>query len=118
MPLAVSAPFHCAMMKPAAERLAQELETVPFGTPQIPVVTNVTGGYVAGDIKACLAKQVYSPVLWEAGIRRLIADGYDAFVELGPGTALSGFMKKIDKEQLSVHIDGVESLKDALQKLL
>ena len=118
VPLAVSAPFHCAMMKPAAERLAQELETVPFGTPQIPVVTNVTGGYVAGDIKACLAKQVYSPVLWEAGIRRLIADGYDAFVELGPGTALSGFMKKIDKEQLSVHIDGVESLKDALQKLL
>lgn len=99
VPLAVSGPFHSSLMAPAAERLAAELDRVEIFPATIPVVANVSGDYVrsAADIRAALVRQVNSPVLWEDGVRRMIAGGVGLFVETGPGTVLTGFLKNIVK---------------------
>lgn len=117
--LVVSGPFHCSLLRGAGEKLAADLETVTFSDMKIPVVTNVTADFVpsAAEIRPLLARQVSSSVRWEDGVRRMIASGADTFVEVGPGTALSGFMKRIDKEQASCHVSDVESLKQTLEKL-
>ncbi len=104
--LAVSAPFHCALMKPAEERLAPELRALPAVAPRIPVVANVDAAIkrdAAAAIDA-LVRQVSAPVRWEAVVRRLVAEGVTTFVELGPGTVLAGLIRKIDRsvEVLSV----------------
>ena len=99
IPLAVSAPFHCALMKPAEERLAPELRALDASNPRIPVVANVDAEPkhdAASSIEA-LVRQVSSPVRWEDVVRRLIADGAKTFVELGPGSVLAGLIKKIDR---------------------
>jgi len=92
MLLAVSAPFHCSMLKPAG-KLAAELERVTLGDMQIPVVTNVTAEYIIDKdkVKDLLIRQVSSSVLFEDSIRNMIEDGVDTFVEIGPGKVLSGF---------------------------
>lgn len=96
--LAVSAPFHCPLMRPAAEKLAVELNKIAFKDARIPVVANITADYVTkGDeIKKLLIKQVVAPVLWEDSVRKMIADGVTSFVEVGPGKVLSGLIKKIN----------------------
>ena len=97
--LAVSAPFHCALMKPAEDRLAPELRAIAASDPAIPVVANVDAEPkrdAASAIEA-LIRQVSSPVRWEQVVRRLIADGATTFVELGPGSVLAGLIKKIDR---------------------
>lgn len=96
VPLQVSAPFHCALMAPAEARLAPELRAVPAQDPRVPVIANVdaeprTAAPAAID---ALIRQVSSPVRWEATMRRLVADGVTAYVEVGPGTVLSGLLKK------------------------
>lgn len=99
IPLAVSAPFHCALMKPAEERLAPELRALPVQAPQVPVVANVDGEPkrdAAGSIEA-LIRQVSSPVRWEEVVKRLASEGVTAYVEVGPGTVLTGLVKKIDR---------------------
>jgi [acyl-carrier-protein] S-malonyltransferase len=99
IPLAVSAPFHCALMKPAEERLAPELRALATGDPRVPVVANVDGEPrrdAASSIDA-LIRQVSSPVRWEDVVRRLASEGVRAYVEVGPGTVLSGLVKKIDR---------------------
>ena len=95
--LPVSAPFHCALMTPAAERLAEELERVGVNDPAIPVARNVDGGVTrtAGEIKPALLRQVASPVRWTACVERLAAEGGDVFVEVGPGRVLSGLLRRI-----------------------
>lgn len=97
IPLAVSAPFHCPLMRPAADKLAAELEKVYFNDAKIPVVANVTADYVTdGDeIKKLLIKQVTGSVLWEDSIRKMAADGVTSFVEVGPGKVLAGLIAKI-----------------------
>jgi [acyl-carrier-protein] S-malonyltransferase len=97
--LAVSAPFHCPLMQPAADRLKAELEKIRIKDAQVPLVANVTAAYVTkGDeIRALLIKQVTGPVLWEESIKKMIGDGITAFVEVGPGTVLSGLIKKIER---------------------
>jgi [acyl-carrier-protein] S-malonyltransferase len=99
IPLAVSAPFHCALMKPAEERLAPELRAVTSHAPAIPVVANVDAQpkRTAAEAIDALIRQVSSPVRWEEVVRRLIADGATTFVELGPGSVLAGLIKKIDR---------------------
>ena len=115
VPLAVSAPFHCALMKPAEERLAPELRALAARTPHIPVVANVDAE-PKRDAEAAvdaLVRQVSSPVRWEQVVRRLLAEGVTTFVELGPGTVLAGLIKKIDRDAtvISVQDDaGVEAL--------
>jgi len=97
IPLAVSAPFHCALMKPAEDRLAPELRSLAVNTPNVPVVANVDGAAkrdAMGAIEA-LVHQVSLPVRWEAVVQRLASEGVTTYVEVGPGTVLSGLVKKI-----------------------
>jgi [acyl-carrier-protein] S-malonyltransferase len=119
IPLAVSAPFHCALMKPAEERLAPELRALPANNPRIPVVANVDAEpkHDAASSVEALVRQVSSPVRWEDVVRRLIADGAKTFVELGPGAVLAGLIKKIDREVTVVSIEDAGSLATALQSL-
>lgn len=100
IPLSVSAPFHCALMKPAEDRLAPELRALAAAAPRIPVVANVDAEPkrdASGAIDA-LVRQVSSPVLWEAVVRRLASEGVTTYVEVGPGRVLSGLVKKIHKD--------------------
>ena len=99
IPLAVSAPFHCALMKPAEERLAPELRALPAsirGFRSSRTSTREPKRDARAAIEA-LIRQVSSPVRWEEVVRRLVADGATTFVELGPGTVLAGLIKKIDR---------------------
>ena len=108
IPLSVSAPFHCALMKPAQERLEPELRALEVNDPRIPVVANVDAEpkrEAAAAVDA-LVRQVSAPVRWDEVVRRLIAEGVTRFVELGPGTVLAGLIRKIDR---SVMVSSVES---------
>ena len=95
--LPVSAPFHCSLMAPAAERLARELEGVPVSDPTIPVVRNADGGVsrAAADVRPALLRQVASPVRWTACVQRLADEGGRAFVEVGPGRVLTALLKRV-----------------------
>ena len=119
MKLPVSAPFHCSMLIGAGEKLAKELENVEVHEMNIPVISNVTADYVGSkeDIKPYLIEQVSSSVLWEDTIRKMIADGVDTFVEVGPGKALSGFIKKVDKDVKIFNVEDMASLEKTLEGL-
>ena len=112
IPLAVSAPFHCALMTPAEDRLAPLLRALEVHEPAIPVVANVDAEpkRTAGDAVDALIRQVSSPVRWENVVARLIAEGVDTFVEVGPGTVLSGLIKKIDRSVTVISIGAPEDL--------
>ncbi len=98
--LSVSAPFHCALMKPAEERLAPELRALQTADPRVPIVANVDAQpkRTAADAIEALVAQVSSPVRWEDVVRRLASDGVTTYVEVGPGTVLSGLVRKIHRE--------------------
>jgi [acyl-carrier-protein] S-malonyltransferase len=106
IPLAVSAPFHCALMKTAEDRLAPLLRALAVEEPSVPVVANVDAlpKRTGSESIEALIRQVSSPVRWEEVVQRLIADGVDTFVELGPGTVLAGLIKKIDRRVSVVSI--------------
>ncbi|MEK4510270.1 ACP S-malonyltransferase [Paenibacillus sp. FSL K6-2524] len=110
--LEVSGPFHSSLMKSAAERLAEKLESVTIKDSVLPVVANVTARPVhsGADISRLLVEQVYSPVLWHDSVSWLIEQGVDTFVEIGPGSVLSGLIKKIDKSVRIFNVNGLESL--------
>jgi [acyl-carrier-protein] S-malonyltransferase len=117
--LAVSAPFHCALMKPAEERLAPELRGLSASDPAIPVIANVDAEpkrTAAAAIDA-LIRQVSAPVQWERVVRRLVAEGVTTCVELGPGTVLAGLIRKIDRAVNVVSIDDADGLAAALEGL-
>jgi [acyl-carrier-protein] S-malonyltransferase len=119
IPLAVSAPFHCALMKPAEDRLAPELRALAARNPQIPVLANVDAEPkrdAASAIEA-LVRQISSPVRWEDVVRRLIADGATTFVELGPGSVLAGLIRKIDRSVSVMSIEDEPGLTAALAQL-
>ncbi len=117
LPLNVSGPFHSSMLVPAGEKLAKVLDGVTVKKPQIPYVTNVTAEYVTEetDIKSLLTKQVSSSVRWQQSVERMIADGVDTFIEIGPGKTLSGFMKKINAEAKSFNIETIEDMKKVIE---
>jgi [acyl-carrier-protein] S-malonyltransferase len=100
IPLQVSAPFHCSLMQPAADKLKLELEKIEIKDAQIPVVANATADYATkgSDIRNLLILQVTKSVLWEDSIRKMIGDGISSFVEVGPGKVLSGLIKKINRD--------------------
>ena len=112
IPLQVSAPFHCALMKPAERRLEPELRAVPTATPRVPIVANVDGEpkRTAGEAIDALVQQVSSPVRWDAVVRRLASMGATAYVEVGPGKVLSGLVKRIEKEATILHVEGPSDL--------
>jgi [acyl-carrier-protein] S-malonyltransferase len=100
VPLSVSAPFHCALMQPAAERLAAELARVQFSAPEVPVITNVEAApnQDAGRIAELLARQVTAPVRWEESVQRLAGLGIRRALEVGAGSVLAGLVKRIAPE--------------------
>ncbi len=116
--LAVSAPFHTSLMVPAAERLAVAVEPLPLADAALPVVSNVTAEPVqhAEEIRRLLVRQVTSPVRWEESVRRMATLGVSVFIEVGPGTSLSGLIKKIVAATV-LHVEDVGSLEQALQSL-
>ena len=117
--LAVSGPFHSALMRPAAEKLGRELEQVKISEPELRLVANITADYVstAEQIRDCLVRQVYGPVRWIEVVQRMIGDGVDTFVEVGPGKVLSGLIKKIDKKVSIYNVEDQPSLEKALASL-
>jgi [acyl-carrier-protein] S-malonyltransferase len=116
MPLAVSAPFHCSMLKPAGEMLREALSEIVINDMKIPVITNVTADIVGSvaEVKDFLIRQVSNPVRWEGSIRRLIDLGVDTFVEIGPGKVLTGFVKKVSKDVKTYNIEDLSSLEQFL----
>lgn len=113
IPLKVSGPFHSPLLQEAGKKLAKDLAKVAVRTPKIGYLSNVTADYVTDPekIRSLLALQVCHPVCWQQTIERLIADGADEFVEIGPGKSLNGFMRKINRDVTSVSIDKLEDMK-------
>jgi [acyl-carrier-protein] S-malonyltransferase len=117
--LPVSAPFHCALMKPAEDRLAPELRALPSSTPRVPVIANVDAEPktdAPSSIEA-LVRQVSSPVRWEDVVRRLASSGIRAYVEVGPGTVLSGLVRKIDRAARVANLESPADL-EAVERLV
>ena len=112
MPLSVSAPFHCALMQPAADRLAPKLDELAIADPRFPVVTNVDAAPAAnsGEIRAALGQQVASAVRWVESIEKIGAMGAASALELGPGAVLAGLVKRIRKEISVVSVGKAEDL--------
>ena len=119
LPLNVSGPFHSSLLEEAGEKLGEVLAQVEVHTPVIPYIANVTAGYVtdAGDVKPLLIKQVSSSVRWEQSIRRMLEDGVDTFIEIGPGRTLTGFMKKIDRNAKAMNIEKLEDIEKVKEAL-
>ncbi len=117
--LNVSAPFHCALMMPAQERLAADLAELKYTTPDFPVVHNVDAlaNSDAGVVGNRLTRQVSSPVRWLQSVQRLKENGVTTFVEVGPGKVLSGLTRQIDREAKSLNVENVESLRVSLESL-
>lgn len=117
--LKVSAPFHSTLMKPAAIRLKEVLDTIEIHDTTIPVVANVNAKEEtkADEIRANLVEQADHPVHWEESIRNMIDAGVDYTVEVGPGTVLSGFMRKINKEIPSIHAEDAQTAEEVVKAL-
>ena len=113
IPLNVSGPFHSIMLKEAGEKLGEVLEETEIHDIRLPYLANVTADYVADkeQVKPLLMQQIASPVRWQQSVERMIADGVDNFVEIGPGKTLSGFMRKINRDVKVINIEKVEDLK-------
>ncbi|CAN5818193.1 ACP S-malonyltransferase [soil metagenome] len=111
--LNVSAPFHCALMMPAQERLAADLEALSLDDLLTPLISNADAAEVrkAADARASLVRQVTSPVRWLESVELLIRKGIDTFVEVGPGKILSGLMRHINREVKSLNVEHTASLK-------
>ncbi len=112
VPLKVSGPFHSPMLRYAGQRLAGVLANVTIRKPTIPYIANVTADYVSDTvlIRDLLSKQVASSVRWQQSMEKMLADGVDTFIEIGPGRTLSGFMKKINRDVEVINIEKVEDL--------
>ena len=119
VPLPVSAPFHCALMEPAAERLAGVVASMPWSDPAFPVYTNVDAApaTTGAEARAALLRQVASPVRWQEEIERMAADGHRVFVEIGPGKVLSGIVRRIVKEAVVLNVADPDSLEQTLRGL-
>lgn len=119
LPLPVAGAYHSRLMASARAPLAAALAAVPVSAPRVPVISNVTAephGSPA-EIRERLVQQVTAPVLWEPTIRRLIREGCTRFIELGPGTTLSGFLKRIDKSAQVLNVADVPSLEATIKAL-
>ncbi len=117
--LPVSAPFHCALMQPAADRLAEELASLSVSDPAIPVVRNVEGNVTrsAADVRRSLVDQVARPVRWTACVERLAGEGAEVFVEVGPGRVLTGLLRRIVPDARGFAIEDPSGLEKALAVL-
>ena len=117
--LSVSAPFHCELMKPAADRLGPVLGEVEFSDLSVPLVTNVDARIIrSGDeARDSLARQVASPVRWSDSVKLLLDEGVTRFIEIGPGKVLTGLVKQMNREVQLFNIEDTESLDRAAAAL-
>ncbi|MFY9978427.1 MAG: ACP S-malonyltransferase [Candidatus Sulfotelmatobacter sp.] len=117
--LPVSAPFHCALMKPAQDRLAPELNQLKMQKPVYPVVCNVDASLVLDEIRAAstLIAQVTSSVQWDPSMRALVRQGVQTFIEIGPGKVLCGLMRQIDRSKTCLNVSDEASLAKTLEQL-
>jgi [acyl-carrier-protein] S-malonyltransferase len=117
--LPVSAPFHCELMRPAQERLAVDLHALEFREPLVPLVNNVEARVVrtAAECRDGLVRQVSAPVRWQESVERLAGEGVDTFVEVGPGTVLTGLARKIAKGARALGVCDPASLEKTLAAL-
>lgn len=119
IPLPVAGAYHSPLMASAQPKLDAELAAVTLQTPKVPVISNVTAQphTTSDDIRRRMVEQVTSSVLWEASIRHLLAQGFTRFIELGPGTALTGFLKRIDKSAQMLNVADLASLETTVKAL-
>lgn len=117
VPLKVSGPFHSSMLKEAGEKLGEVLDEVTVNDIAVPYLANVTADYVTDkeQVKPLLMQQVASSVRWQQSVEKMIADGVDTFVEIGPGKTVTGFMRKINKDVTTINIEKVEDLEKLSQ---
>lgn len=117
--LNVSAPFHCALMLPAQERLAKDLQEIKFSDLSVPIIENVSAreNADAGKVVEALTEQVSKPVRWAQSIEHLIANGVDTFVEIGAGKILSGLVRQINRDVRCLNVENSDSLKNTLETL-
>ncbi len=119
IPLEVSGPFHSALMKPAAKKFATVLDGLEIADAKIPVIANVTATPIQEkeEIKTKLVEQLYSSVLWEDSVRKMLDLGVDTFIEIGPGKVLSGLIKKIDRKVKVYAVNDIETSKKVAEEL-
>ncbi len=117
--LAVSAPFHCELMKPAADRLEAVFNETTFSDLRIPLVTNVDAELITcgGEARQALLRQVASPVRWSDSIKRLLEEGVTTFIEVGPGKVLSGLVRQISRQCRILNVEDAQSLDATLAAL-
>ena len=117
--LNVSAPFHCALMLPAQERLAQDLQEINFSDLRFPIIENVSGeANTKGErVRTALTEQVSNPVRWAQSVENLIGAGVETFVETGAGKILSGLVRQINRDVRCLNVENFDSLKQAVQTL-
>jgi [acyl-carrier-protein] S-malonyltransferase len=119
MVLPVSAPFHSALMMPAQEKLAKDLQAIAFADLQLPLVTNVDADTIrtGEEAREALVRQVSMPVRWEESMRTLLDEGVNTFVEVGPGRVLTGLMRQIERSVASLNVEDEKSLAATLEKI-
>jgi len=119
VPLPVSAPFHCALMEPARQRLEPELRTLAFADPAVPLYNNVDAAAVrsGGECRDGLLRQVAGAVRWQELVEAMVRDGFDVFVEVGPGSVLSGLVRKIAKDARVLNVEDPPSLEKTVAAL-
>jgi [acyl-carrier-protein] S-malonyltransferase len=117
--LSVSAPFHCALMQPAAERLAPVLDALDLADPQVPLVNNTEARLVrsVAEVREGLKRQITAPVRWEDSMRVLRAQGVEVFIEVGPGKVLCGLLRQIDRLAECLHVEDMASLNEVVERL-
>jgi [acyl-carrier-protein] S-malonyltransferase len=118
--LQVSAPFHCALMAPAESRLSADIDRWPLSDLKYPLMTNVDAAPISttADVRSALKRQVSRPVRWQESIQRLLEEGVNTFVEIGPGKVLLGLVRSIDKSVTMLNAEDEKSLENALNALL
>jgi [acyl-carrier-protein] S-malonyltransferase len=119
IPLKVSAPFHSRLMAPVREQLQPAIAALPITDPPIPIVANVTADYVrnAEEIRAALLNQIAAPVRWTESMQRLLSDGFDQFVEVGPGRVLSGLIRAVDRSAQARTAGTIKEIEALLESL-
>ncbi len=116
VPLSVSVPSHCGMMEQAGERLAKELEKISIADLRIPLVNNADAKFLkaASELRQSLVRQISAPLYWEDSIKNLVAEGFDTFIEIGPGKVLSGLVKRIAREAKILNVEDIRTMNDTL----
>ncbi len=119
IPLDVSGPFHSELMKPAAEKLKEVLDSCELKNADVPVISNVSADVMTDkeEIKEKLIEQLYSPVRFEETVNKLIAEGVTTFIEIGPGKVLSGLVKKVNRRLKTIAVSDPETIELAIQTL-